>query len=172
MINLWVPVVGYKNGEYVEDDTMNRPVRQLRDRSEYLRSRLDEVLGEDAFQSLRLVDVELTTGSAAEPSVQDLVYLDPTTRTYSKAKAGVELLSSVFQTAIASSYAIGLLISKAGNVGTVVIAGKVSLRTGSIDWNLQPMIETGRTFRSGAYYLSAVEAGKMTDNPAGPVIQP
>ena len=170
MITLWVPVVGFKNGEDVDDAVLNRPVRQLRDRTEYLRSRLDDAIGEDAFQSLRLLEVPLTMGTADEPVVQDIVYLNTTTQTYAKARAGTNLLSNVFQTAIESSYAIGLLISKAGNTGTVVIAGKITLASGGIDWNLQTMIETGRTFRPGAYYLSAVEAGKMTDNPAGPAI--
>ena len=170
MTTLWVPVVGFKNTEDVVEDVLNRPIRQLRDRTEYLRGRMDDIMGDDAFQSLRLVDVPLTMGTADEPSAHDVVYMDPATRTYSKAKASINLLSNVFQTAALTSYAVGILISKAGAVGTVVIAGKVTLSTNSIDWNVQAMLEAGRIFRSGPYYLSAAEAGKLTDNPPGPAI--
>lgn len=161
---LWVNVIGFSNGEYVNDTTLNRPVRELRERTDYLYGRFQDALGSAEFESLRLVDVPLTTGTDAEPSIKDFVYLNPTTKTYEKAVASVSVVGNVFQMATAQAYSLGVLVAKSGGLGTIVVYGRLYLRD-TTDWDLSTMLETGETFQSGPYYLSPSEAGKMTSNP-------
>ena len=161
---LWVSVIGFSNGEYVDETTLNRPVRELRERTDYLYGRFRDALGDGSFESLRLVDVPLTTGTDTEPSIKDFVYLNPTTRTFEKAVASISVAGNVFQTANSQAYSLGILIAKDSGLGTVVVYGRTYLRD-LVDWNLSALLESGETFRSGPYYLSPSEPGKMTANP-------
>jgi hypothetical protein len=165
-MSLWAQVIGFADGEYIEESTLNRPIIQLRERTDFLYNRVQETLGTTNFEALRLVNVPLTIGTVAEPSVKDIVYLDPATRTYSKAVARATIESNVFQMADDAAYAVGILVSKAGDSGTVLVSGKLTLAdTG--DWDLATMLEDDETFRSGPYYLSARTPGKLTANPTG-----
>lgn len=165
----WPAVLGFSDGEYVEHDTLNRPIRQLRERTDWLRQRISDMLGTANHESLRLVDVPLTADGANAPDVRDFVYLNPDTHTYEKAKATAEVYASIYETAADESYAVGLLVSKTGNLGTVVIAGRAWMTSDDV-WDLSTMLESGESFRSGPYYLSGVDAGKMSGEANGPAI--
>lgn len=162
----WVSIIGFANGEHVEDTVLNRPVGQLRERTDYLYARIQELLGSGVFESVRVLDVALTIGTTVEPDVGDVVYLDPATRTYSKALATVDMASNVFQTAQITAYGLGILVAKAGETGTVVLYGKTLLGP-TAAWDLDTLLEANETFRPGPYYLSSFEAGKLTANPSG-----
>lgn len=166
----WPAVIGVIDGEYLEEDVLNRSTRQLRERTDWLRQRIEEVLGVDGFQSLRLVDVPLTINSEKEPEIRDFVYLNPETKTYEKALASPEVLgTSVYELAKDEAYSVGILISKSSATGTVVIAGKLQLAD-SADWDLATLLADSETFRPGPYYLSTHVPGKMTAEPKGPAV--
>lgn len=166
---LWVQVTGFANGEYIEEDVLNRPIRQLRERTDLLYSRINDTIGSSTFEALRVVDVDLTDGSHGTPEVKDVVYLDQDARAYTKAIARTDVDSNLFQTADASAYAVGVLVSKSGDKGTVLTSGKLTLATDS-DWDLSDLLVTDEEFRPGPYYLSSVEAGKLTAYPKGMAI--
>ena len=162
----WVSVNGYGN-ENMEPDVLNRPVRQLTERTQYLYDRVSSMIGADTFESVRTLNAVLETTGAYAPTVGDFVYFDRSTNTYKKAMVG----SSAEDAAIASdqSYPLGLLSAvNADGTGTIVLYGKLDLATSGSGWDLNSMIEDGdETYSDGRYYLSATEAGKMTASPTG-----
>lgn len=160
---LWIAVNGLVDGEQVTDSVINRPIFQLTERTNYLYGRIQAVIGTGLFESVRAIDIELETTGDFAPVVGDVVYLNPLTGKYEKAQADVG--SDVF-TAALSSYAVGLVITASAGVGTLILFGKADLS----GWVLSTLMEDGETFRNGAYYLSALNPGKLTANPSGPVV--
>ena len=75
----------------------------------------------------------------------------------------------MYEMATDSSYAVGMLVAKTANLGTVVIEGRVRF-TGTSDWDLAILLAANETFRPGAYYLSNTDPGKMTAEAKGPAI--
>ena len=165
---LWVAVHGLKNAEQVEDSVLNRPIYELVERTNYLYGKLQDLAGTGAFESVRVDGVGLVTTGASAPSVGDFVYLDDTQNLYAKAIASPSVMDLF--AVVDSGYALGMLVSVTGNLGTVVLYGKCNLSTSNAGWLLSNMLETGETFRNGPYYLSALEAGKMTAEPSGAAI--
>ena len=159
---VWVSVLGFANSENVTPDTLNRPIRQLTQRTDWLFNQLAAI--GDGIQSVRLTDAVLTMGTAAEPVVGDFVYLDPVLRSYSKALASLTVSGNVYQTAGNPAYSVGLLVAKSGSTGVIALSGKVNL-SDTEEWALNTLLEPGETFRAGPYYLSPVTPGKMTANP-------
>jgi hypothetical protein len=168
---LWVSVQGFVNREYLEETVLNRPIRQLRERTDYLYRRLEELAGDDSRSSLRLIDVPLATDTEHVPQVKDFVYLNPETKVYEQALATIDVAKNLLFETDYPGYAMGLLISKSADntKGTVVISGKVLLSTVG-NWDLAELVEDGETFRSGPYYLSATQRGRITQYPNGPEI--
>lgn len=164
----WVAVHALQDNTPVKADTFNKPVFELAERTNYLYNWIRQLTGNSPFESLRLTGVALTTAGALAPAVKDFVCLDPLTGTYIKAQSSMSLLDEFASSE--SSFAIGILVEKNGATGTVVIAGKLPLATGSSAWQLSDLTEAGEAFRNGRYYVSATEPGKMTANPSGPVI--
>lgn len=160
---LWIAVNGIVNGEQLIDSVINRPIYQLTERTNYLYGRIQSVIGSGLFESVRAIDITLETVGSLAPVVGDIVYLNPTTGKYEKALANVG--TDVF-TAALSSYAVGMVITASAGVGTLVLFGNADL-TG---WVLSTLMEEGETYRDGAYYLSALNPGKLTANPSGPVV--
>ncbi len=162
----WVAVHGY-GAENLEPDVLNRPVRELTERTNWLYEQLQSLLGSGTFESVRILNAALDTESEYAPSVGDFVQLDRTTRTYAQALATVS--DEDMFTADPQAYAVGLLTHvNADNTGTVVLYGKAALATSGAGWDLSGMVETGdEVYRNGTYYLSTTEAGKMTATPAG-----
>lgn len=165
---LWVTVNGTVNGEALDDTILNRGLYQLTERTNYLYGRIQAMAGSGLFESVRVTDVALVATGPAIPSVGNFVYLEEISGKYAKAIASPSTLD-VF-TAGNSAYAIGLLVAKSGDIGTVALLGKVPLVTGTSGWDLSTMVETGETFRNGPYYMSSTEAGKMTATTHGPAI--
>ena len=167
-MSLWVAVHGLADGQSVKADTFNRPYFELTERTNYLYARLQELIGSSMFESVRVQNAALQTVGDLAPVVGDVVCLDPNTKVYVKAQASMSLLDAF--TAALSSYAIGILVSKVGSSGTVLLYGKLTLATSGSAWLVASLVESGEVFRNGPYYLSSVEAGKITAYPSGPKI--
>lgn len=160
---LWVAVHGLVDKtDKLDANSLNRPIRELTERTSYLYDNLQSLISAGIFESVRLPNASLVTGTLA-PVVGDFVYLDSVQGKYAKAQAGVNVDTLL---ATNSSLAMGILIYKNGNTGTLVLYGKADLT--SFNYNL--MLESGETFRNGPYFLSALTAGKMTAAPSGPSI--
>lgn len=170
-MSLWVSVQGFGSDEYLEADILNRPVRQLRERTDYLYRRLEELSADASLSSLRLIDVPLATNTDYVPQVKDIVYYNPETKVYEQALATIDVAKSMLLETDYAGYAVGMLIAKSssGATGTIVISGKANLSDVS-DWALADLMEPGETFRSGPYFLSAVQRGKLSSYPNGPEI--
>jgi len=163
-MSLWVAVHGLVNNtDKLDAETLNRPIFELTERTNYLYNNLQSLMAAGIFESVRLPDASLITVGAAAPAVGDFVYLHPVEGKYAKAQADVDVDTLL---ATDSSLAVGLLIYKNGSTGTIVLYGKAEL-TGQ---NYSTMLESGESFRNGPYFLSALTAGKMTAAPSGPSI--
>lgn len=164
---LYPSVDGYRDQvDQLDQEAMNRPINQLRERTDYLRGRLNSIIGTGAFESVRLVDVSLFPDEP--PAVNSFVYLETDTNTFAAATA--EAITdgiTTYQLATERAYSIGMLVESPGaNIGTVAAYGKVDL-SGIL---LADLLESGESFRAGPYYLSSSEPGKMTAGPKGPAI--
>lgn len=164
---LYPSVDGYRDQvDTLDQEAMNRPINQLRERTDYLRGRLNSVLGTGAFESIRLVDVDLFPD--APPVLNAFVYLETESNTFAAATA--EAITdgvTSYQLATERAYSIGMLVESPGaNLGTVAAYGKVDLSSVV----LEDLLEDGESFRPGPYYLSSSEPGKMTAGPKGPAI--
>lgn len=164
---MWVAVHGFADGIDVNAENLNKPVHELAERTSYLYGRLNEMTG-TPFESVRLFQVPLVADGALAPAVKDVVCLYQDLGAYGKAVASMDLIDEF--AAAASAHAVGVLVAKSGSTGTVVIMGKLTMETGGAAWALADMLEQGQTFRPGPYYLSAVEAGKLTATPIGPSV--
>ena len=161
-------VTPYRDGtdQPLESGVMNVPVNQLRERTDYLKERIDELIGTGPFESVRFAGVPLNPSDL--PWIGSVVYFDPATRVYSRAKSEI-LVSSVYPYSLVADkgYVIGLMATApSGATGTVVAYGKVDL-SGVL---LSTIVDEGETFRSGPYFLSTTTAGRITANPKGPAI--
>jgi len=165
---LWVAVHGFQNNENVEEEILNRPIYELVERTNYLYARLQELAGLGTFESVRVTNVPLVSEGDNAPAVGDFVYLEESLGQYAKAQATPSAVDAF--AAANSAYALGLLVSISEGTGTVVLYGKEALATSGAGWDLSEMLEEGELFTNGPYYLSPIEAGKITANPAGPAI--
>lgn len=164
----WSQVTKFRDGESLNADTLNVPISQLSERTEYLYARLKALLESDKLSSVVLTDVPLSSEEGSEPVVGNVVYLDQEHYVASRAKATMSLYDDF--SAAESAFSIGILIHKEGNVGNILINGRLNLNLAGAPLRKTDMIETGETYRPGRYYLSANEAGKLTSNPTGPLI--
>lgn len=137
-----------KNGERVRAETPNRPLRQLADRAQHLKNRLDvSQLGETLF----VFDVPIDAEKG------EVVYFNAETKKYEKALAAAETdtVSGVFDITD-SSFVIGIVHAKTsatrGNLATNGLLRGFDL-TNTID---------GDPTESGPYYLSTQKPGKLT----------
>lgn len=155
-------VLGLVDGQPGDAVTFNVPLSALRERTDYLKAQIDALLGTSPFSSVRVSDAALDP--TATPTVNSFVYLDPATNTFKAARADIvnDLVTGIAGPG-SPALAIGLLVQAAGTVGTVVMFGRVDLSAVP----LSSLMQNGETFRDGLYYLSAIEAGKMTTNPGG-----
>lgn len=168
---MWSQVKKFSDGDKLNAETLNVPISQLGERTAYLYARLKALAESDKMSSVVLTDVMLSTDEGYEPVVGNVVYIDTTSETEpiaSRAKAKMSLYDDF--TAAESAFSIGILIHKEGNVGDVLVYGRLNLNPSGSPLLKAAMIESGETFRAGRYYLSANEAGKLTANPNGPLI--
>ena len=167
-MSLFVAVNGIADGENVDAATLNRPTYQLVERTNFLKQQISSLTESGIVETMRILSAPLLTSGALAPVVGDVVYLDATTGLYTKAVSGVGT-ADIFS-ASNTSYAVGIVISVSGTTGTIVTFGRQALATGGSPWALASLLESGEAFRSGPYYLSALEPGKITANPSGPAI--
>lgn len=169
----------YSDGALLDAATMNVPIGQLESRTRWLKSKLDEVVSSKQLSTVRLPDAE------TEGNDFDCVYLDPETKTFKKALAGVVLESNPFEIAASSAVAVGVVIPQS-QASALVLDGESRKRTiamyGFVEFGgessteqdrlalVSGMVESDETFRNGPYYLSSTEAGKITASPRGPAI--
>lgn len=136
-------------GEPVQAGIVGRPDRTLEERTEYLKDRLDAAeLGRAIFEVDATISPDVEAGHA--------VYWNWTTQRYEKALVAVELddVTQVF-TVQPSSDCVGMCYrKKANDRADIVLRGLVTFD------NLDNSI--GQNVVPGKYYLSAVEAGKLS----------
>jgi len=159
-------VDGYKNEEDVEEDVLNRPILALKERTEWLRQRLENLAGEKAFESVRLTEVDLD--DVNPPELYDFLFLEQGDKFAKAIAASSQNFLTPYQLASNSAFAVGILISiSASGKGTVVLYGKYSLPSSV---NVADLLQPGEVFRPGPYYLSTTVKGKATATPKGPAV--
>ena len=165
---MWSQVKKFSDGDSLNAETLNVPISQLGERTAYLYARLKALSESDKMSSVVLTDVMLSTDEGYEPAVGNVVYIDQESQVASRAKAKMSLYDDF--KAAESAFSVGILIHKEGNIGDILVYGRLNLNPSGSPFLKSAMIESGETFRPGRYYLSANEAGKLTANPNGPVI--
>ena len=161
-------VTGYENGANLEPEIMNRPILQLRTRTDYLKNKLDYIIGQGLMASVRITDIPLSSNQDKRPALYDFVTIDKDTNTLIKAQAGTAVYPiTPYESTSLESYSLGIVTNISGNFATVVLYGDTKELIGL---NVSQLLETGETFRSGPYYLSAKEPGKITSKSKGSVV--
>ena len=168
-MNVWPQVDNLRNGDAVDAETLNVPVGQLASRTDYLKERLGIISKNGLMSSVVLTNVSISDDPAYAPEVGQVVYFhsDDNVKEFRKAQATMSLYDDF--TASDSSFTVGILRDKLDSkTGNVLVYGQFNL--GAYPGIRERMIQSGEAFRSGRYYLSAIEAGKLTSNPNGPLI--
>lgn len=165
---MWSQVKKFSDGESLNAETLNIPIGQLGDRTSYLYNKLKGLLDSGKMSAVVLTGVPLATDIGKEPETGNAVYLDSNTGRFAAAKATMSLYDDF--KAANSAFTVGILQSKEGASGNVIVYGNLSLNSGGAGFKVSSMIESSEQFRPGRYYLSANESGKLTSDPNGPVI--
>ena len=134
----WLAIHGIVDGSDVDAETVNRPLFELAERTNYLYGKLDELTGSALFESMRLFSVPLTTEGALAHDVKDVVTLDRVTGTYCKAVASMST-SDEFKMSN-NAFAVGVLVAKTGSTGTVLAQGRLAMVSGANPWLLADML--------------------------------
>ena len=171
-MDMWSQVRKFVDGDSLNAQTLNVPVGQLGDRTDYLYAKLKELISGDKLSSVVLTGVVMSTKEGEAPEVGNVVYLhqsdEEETFVASKAKATMSLYDDF--TAADSAFTVGILQSRGDTTGNVLVYGRLDLSPDGSPITKDAMIEDGEDYRPGRYYLSANEAGKLTSNPNGPLI--
>ena len=165
---MWSQVKKFADGDNLDADTLNVPIGQLGERTAYLYARLKELVAGGKMSSVILTDAKLSTAEGCEPVVGNAVYLDNATGRFAAARATMSLYDDF--SAEQSAFTVGILQSKDGDTGNVLVYGRLDLNPTGSPILVRDLIESGETFRPGRYYLSSNEAGKLTAHPNGPLI--
>lgn len=171
-MDMWSQVRKFVDGDSLNAQTLNVPVGQLGDRTDYLYAKLKELISGDKLSSVVLTGVVMSTKEGEAPEVGNVVYLhqsdEEETFVASKAKATMSLYDDF--TAADSAFTVGILQSRGDTTGNVLVYGRLDLSPDGSPITKDAMIEDGEDYRPGRYYLSANEAGKLTAHPNGPLI--
>ena len=171
-MEMWSDVRKFVDGDSLDAKTLNLPVGQLGDRTDYLYARLRELIDSDKLSSVVLTGVVMSDKEGETPEVGNVVYLRQNDEeemfVASKAKATMSMYDDF--TAADSAFSIGILQSRNDTTGNVIVYGRMSLSAGGSPISKDSIIESGEDYRPGRYYLSANEAGKLTAHPNGPLI--
>jgi len=111
---LFPAVDGLRDGDdHMDETSINRPINQLRERTDFLKAQLEQVIGAAPFESVRLQNVSLPLDDT--PVIGDFVYLEPVNNTYAKALTGT-LISALnpFTHATNAAFAVGMVTSVVG----------------------------------------------------------
>ena len=168
----WLPTVRMiKDGETVEQDTVNLPLSQLIQRDAHLYEKFSELLGKSVLVAYDqpLFDTTITAGQL------NVVYFndDSTSPGLAKALTGFSSSNSnSMYTPNKSNYGFGIVqaVYPSTNTADVYISGLCDL-TVALDDSLNGLIERDGSnpeiFEIGPYYLSRRYPGKITKNPSG-----
>ena len=133
-MDMWSQVRKFVDGDSLNAQTLNVPVGQLGDRTDYLYAKLKELISGDKLSSVVLTGVVMSTKEGDAPEVGNVVYLhqsdEEETFVASKAKATMSLYDDF--TAADSAFTVGILQRRDGNVGDVVIYGSMNLVRGGL----------------------------------------
>jgi len=146
------------------DEGLNRPLVQLRERTDHLHRLVKDLVGSGAGSALKVQAAAL--GELDPPLVNECVYLEEDGKFY---RTETDLLWDNHQRTMLGrdKRAIGILISKASVYeGTVLLYGYWHPEGLSAD----EILEEGEIFQPGPHYLSFAEAGKLTSFPKGPKV--
>jgi hypothetical protein len=150
----WVTLVDLiRNGEAVSAGVTNRPISELGQRTEYLKSLLDMLsLGRSIF------DIDAPMNPAVLEGQP--VYWDGANLEYAQALAQLSYnAEGVYNGNADSAYVLGICAGKSSQTrGTVLYTGSAD----GIDFTAAT--EDGGPLGSGPYFLSAAQAGKLTQN--------
>lgn len=170
---IWPQVNNLKNGDALDAQTLNEPIGQLASRTDYLKRRLGILDDNGVLSSVVLRGVRLSEDPLLAPSIGNVVFLHSEkgndgleTFEFRKAQATMSLYDDF--SAAESAFTVGILISGSKQSGDVLIYGKLDL--GTTAGFKSALLQGGEAFRSGRYYLSANEPGKVTAHPNGPLI--
>lgn len=154
----WSQLDSLEDGQLLNAKTLNGPLAQLGSRTDYLKRKVGSM---GTGESVVLNNVPVSSSA----SVGDVVFMDPSSHSFSPAQARMDLYDAFM--AADDSFPVGVLISSGGTSGNVLVYGKVSLPEHGIT---KSIVEEGETFRSGRYFLSSTAPGRITAYPSGPVI--
>lgn len=156
----WPAIRGFEDGDKVVSEVLNLPLRQLAERTEYLRGLITR--GGSA-RVVVTVDVP-DEGEDGHPSVGQPVYRRPD-GVYAQAW-GLDENNAWFY-ASTSAMAVGVVSSVSGTRADIVLSGLIDFgETGP----LASDVVADKTLRTGRHFLSAKQPGLLTSRPCGPVI--
>ena len=156
MLN-WKPVNLLKRETDLTANALNEPLKEIASNLESLKQEYESLTVNGSLEAMFLNNVECD-----DVSRWDVVYLDQDS----------ESENGVFKKALAScdeidefvagkmSYAAGMVTNNSGT--TIAISGKIEF---SVDFDFTTILEEGEDIRSGPYYLSSRQSGKLTANP-------
>jgi hypothetical protein len=167
----WLPVVRkIKDGEFVEQATVNTPIDQLTQRDQHLYEKFQELSGKSVLisfgQPIHPDEVEYIV-----PSELNLVYFrsDAAGEGLSRSMTGFSSTSSSSMfTPKHSNYVFGLTKMVYADTQKVDLytEGLCELSV-DIDDPLLGLLQKGEEFSVGPYFLSAKTLGKITQDPSG-----
>ena len=158
-----------KNGESVDEVITNRALVALAERTDWLKSRIEQLDTTSGKLTLSSAEIDSTVSGG------DWVYYDPVDDIYKQALAGLEW-DTTLQTYLPtkSSMAVGIVVDKISPTNAVIlIVGEgVNLSTEPDIASVQDLMQNGETFTPGRCFLSNTTPGKMTRFPAGAPLIP
>lgn len=148
-------------GDPVAAKPTSQPTRAIEIRLQQLESLIESLSQSNDLSKLIIRNVPIKT--VDEPVIRDdIVYFNPNTGLYEKAEATVTFATGLYLTN-PSGLAVGVCVAVNGSVGDIMIAGYDTWRDAD---HYEGMMESLEDYLPGhAYFLSAVEPGKLTRFP-------
>jgi hypothetical protein len=167
----WLPVVRkIKDGEFVDQTTVNVPIDQLTQRDQHLYEKFQELSGKSVLISFgQPIHPEET--SYVVPGELNLVYFrsDASGAGISRSMTGFSSTSSSSMFAPKNSnYVFGLtkMVYADTQTADLFTEGLCEL-TSDIDDSATGLLQSGEEFSPGPYFLSSKYLGKITRDPSG-----
>ena len=167
MTTPWRPQIDIiQDGEQVSAAVADRPIGQLANQTQYLKSRLDDQSGNSGAL--------IHSQAPLDPAVQagDVVYYDWNTQSYRQALAQCVAAAGGQQILAPSSFVSGIVTSKdSTTLGSVLKIGRFSLTDLALDPSVLMENPVLQPFGPGRYFLSNTVPGKITQRVRMPNIQ-
>jgi hypothetical protein len=167
----WLPVVRkIKDGEFVDQTTVNVPIDQLTQRDQHLYEKFQELSGKSVLISFGQ-PIHPDETSYIVPGELNLVYFrsDTAGSGISRSMTGFSSTSSSSMFAPKNSnYVFGLtkMVYADTQTADLFTEGLCELSS-DIDNSLTGLLQAGETFSPGPYFLSSKYLGKITRDPSG-----